>query len=131
MNADPNRSASGLMNDAMTQMSGLVRKEVDLARAEVTENLKSAAAAIGMIVGAAILALTSLNVLSAALVAALTDAGIAVGWSALIVGVAFGALAWAMLAKGTHDLKLSSLMPSRTVKNVRRDTETVKESLDA
>jgi hypothetical protein len=33
-----------------------------------------------------------------------------------------------MLQKGTNDLKLSSLAPTRTAKNVRRDAETVKEA---
>ena len=130
MTTDPNKSTGGLLSDALTHVSSLVRSEVDLARSEVNENLKSAGAAIGLIVGAVVVALTALNVLSAALVAALTEAGIPAGWSALIVGVAFALIAYVMVNKGTNALKLSSLAPTRTTKNVKRDAQAVKEVYD-
>ena len=130
MSIDPNKSAGNLLNDALTHVSSLMRKEVDLARAEVNENLKTAGVAIGLIVGAVVVALTALNVLSAALVAALTEAGIPGGWSALLVGVIFAIIAYVMANKGTNDLKLSSLAPTRTAKNVKRDAQAVKEAYD-
>ena len=126
MTTDPNKSTGSLLSDALTHVSSLVRSEVDLARAEVNENLKSAGAAIGLIVGAVVVALTALNVLSAAL----TEAGIPAGWSALIVGVAFALIAYVMVNKGTNALKLSSLAPTRTTKNVKRDAQAVKEVYD-
>ncbi|WP_299567763.1 phage holin family protein [uncultured Sulfitobacter sp.] len=128
MSTDPNKSAGGLLGDALSHVSALVRNEVDLARAEVDENLKSAGVAIGLIIGAVVVALTALNVLSAALVAALTEAGVPAGWSALIVGVFFAVVAYVMANKGTNDLKLRSLAPSRTAKNVKRDAQAVKEA---
>ncbi|HBR39406.1 MAG TPA: phage holin family protein, partial [Sulfitobacter pontiacus] len=54
MTTDPNKSTGSLLSDALTHVSSLVRSEVDLARAEVNENLKSAGAAIGLIVGAVV-----------------------------------------------------------------------------
>lgn len=128
MNTDANKSAGGLLTDALGHISSLMRNEVDLARAEVNENLKTAGIAIGMIVGGIVVALTALNVLSAAVVAALTETGIPAGWSALIVGIIFAGVAYAMFAKGTSELKLSSLAPSRTAKNVKRDAQAVKDS---
>lgn len=122
------KSASEILNDALARISGLVRGEFDLARAEVNENLHKAGVAIGMIVGALVIALTALNVLAAALVAALTEVGIDGGWAALIVGVVFAIVAYLMLQKGKNDLKLSSLAPSRTAQNVKRDAQTVKDS---
>jgi len=121
------KSTGSLLSDAMSQVSSLVRSEVDLARAEISENLNSAAVALGMIVGAVVVFLTALNVLSAALVAAMAEAGIPGGWAALIVGVIFAIIGYVMLKKGTSDLKLSSLAPTRTVKNVKRDANAVKE----
>lgn len=125
-----NKSVGNLLTDAMSNVSGLVRSEVDLARAEMSENLNKAGVAIGMIAGAAIIALVALNVLAAALVAALTEAGLDAGWSALIVGAALGIIAFILINKGTNDLKLSSLAPTRTVKNVQRDAAAVKEAYD-
>ena len=130
MSTEPNKPASGLLNDALSHVSSLVRNEVDLARAEINENVNNAGAAIGLIIGALVVALTALNVLSAALVAALTEAGIPGGWSALIVGVVFAIIAYVMLKKGKDNLKLSSLAPSRTAKNVKRDARAVKEAYD-
>jgi Na+/proline symporter len=126
MNTD--KSAGAILNDALTRVSGLVRGEFDLARAELNENLHSAGVAIGMIVGAAVVALTALNVLTAAVVAALTELGIPGGWSALIVGVVLAVIAFLMLKKGQSDLKLTSLAPTRTAANVKRDAQTVKDS---
>ncbi|MGR3628227.1 MAG: phage holin family protein [Sulfitobacter sp.] len=130
MTTESNKSAGSLLTEALSHVSSLMRKEVDLARAEVNENLKHAGVAIGLIVGAVVVALTALNVLSAALVAALTEAGIAAGWSAVIVGVLLAIVAYVMVQKGTNDLKLSSLAPTRTAKNVKRDAATMKEIYD-
>jgi hypothetical protein len=130
MTTESNKSAGSLLTEALSHVSSLMRKEVDLARAEVNENLKHAGVAIGLIVGAVVVALTALNVLSAALVAALTVAGIAAGWSAVIVGVLLAIVAYVMVQKGTSDLKLSSLAPTRTAKNVKRDAATMKEVYD-
>ena len=59
-----------------------------------------------------------------------SNAGIAAGWSAVIVGVLLAIVAYVMVQKGTNDLKLSSLAPTRTAKNVKRDAATMKEVYD-
>lgn len=128
MSDTSNKPTTGLLSEALASMSSLVRNEVDLARAEINESAKSAAAAIGLLAGALVLALTALNVLSAALVAGLTEAGLHGGWAALIVGLGFAIIAYAMVHKGLDDLKLSNLAPTRAAKNVKRDAEAVKEA---
>lgn len=116
-------STGSLLSEVLSHVSSLFRSEVDLARAEIDQNLRRALAAIGMIVAAIVVALTALNVLSAALVAGLTEAGLESGWAALIVGVVFGIIAFALISKGMSDLKLSSIAPSRTAENVKRDAK--------
>ena len=59
---------------------------------------------------------------------AVAATGLDAGWAALIVGVVFAIIAYIMLRKGTNDLKLTSLAPSRTARNVQRDANVVKES---
>ncbi|TDL83670.1 phage holin family protein [Palleronia sediminis] len=127
---DQNKSTGTLISDAMNNVSALVRNEVDLARAEVSENASRAGVALGLIAGAAIVALVALNVLAAALVSALAETGLEPGWAALIVGVVLAIVGYAMFSKGTSDLKLSSLAPTRTAKNVQRDAEAVKGAYD-
>lgn len=124
------KSTAGLLSDAASHISGLVRKEVDLARAELSENAKRAVVAIGLIVGALVFVLTALQVLSAALVAGIAELGIDAGWAALIVGVIYLIIAVVMARKGTNDLKASSLAPTRTAENVRRDAVAVKETMN-
>ena len=130
MSMDPNKSAGTLLSDALSHVSSLVRGEVDLARAEISENINTAGVAIGAIAGGAIVALTALNVLSAALVAAIANLGIATGWAALIVGVVFAVVAYVMVNRGIAQLKLTSLAPTRTARNIKRDAQAVKEVYD-
>jgi amino acid transporter len=122
------KGASGLVADALAHVSNLVRDEVNLARTEVTENIKSAGIAVGMLAAALVIAITALNVLSAALVAAIANLGIDAGWAALIVGVLFAIIAFMLASKGMNDLKIKNIAPTRTAKNVRRDAEAVKEA---
>jgi hypothetical protein len=122
-----NKSAAGLLTDAIAHMSGLVRKEVDLARAEVSENVTRAGVAVGLLAAALVIALTALNVLAAALVAGLAEWGLGAGWAALLVGVVLGVIAFALAMKAKNDLKLTNIAPSRTAKNVQRDAQAIKE----
>ena len=121
-------STPELMNEVLSHASGLVKGEVDLLRAEVQENLNKAVAAIGLLVAAVVLVLVALNVLAAALVAWLAELGLGAGWSALIVGGALLVIGAILAASGKNKLKLASLAPTRTARNVRRDTEAVKEA---
>ena len=141
--ADPNasRSTAALLSDALAHVSGLIRKEMDLARAEMSGKITQAGVAVGMIVGAVVLLLTALNVLSAALVAGLArwmagegadEAALAsmTGWAALIVGVIYFVIALILAKKGMNDLKATNLAPTRTAENVKRDAHAVKESVN-
>lgn len=123
------KGVSGLIGDVLTHVSNLIRKEFDLARTELSENLNRAAVAVGLLVGALIVALVALNVLAGALVAGIAELGLAPGWSALSVGGVMALVAAVMVAKGVRDLKLVSLAPTRTVKNIRRDTDAMKEKM--
>ncbi len=124
------RRAPTLISDILTHVSNLMRKEVDLARSEIGENLNRAGVAIGLLVAAVVVCLTALNVLAGALVAGLTEAGLATGWASLIVGGALAAVSLAMMLKGLNDLKISSIAPTRAAENVRRDAELIKEKLN-
>ena len=122
------KSATALLSDLTTHVRSLMRKEVDLVRAELSESATKAAVAIGLIVGAVIFVLVALNVLSAALVAGIAELGIEEGWAALIVGAVYFVIALILVRKGSNDLKATSLAPTRTVKSVRADAHAVKET---
>lgn len=120
------RKTGSLLGDALSHVSALVRNEFDLARAEIGQNVSRAGTAIGLLVGAVVIGLTALNVLSGAVVAAMTEAGMHPGWAAFLIGGALGLVTAVLISKGTNDLKLSSLAPTRTEENLRRDAEAIK-----
>ncbi|WP_284165357.1 phage holin family protein [Frigidibacter sp. SD6-1] len=128
MTPDPRTKSTGeLLTDILDHLSNLVRGEVALARAEVEENVRAAGTGVGLVLAAAVIATTALNVLTGALVAGLTELGLAAGWSALAVGILFALIAFLLARKGAAALKPSSLAPDRTMRNVRRDAQTLKE----
>jgi len=129
MSFDPDpRPTGSLLSDALNQMTRLVRGEVALAKAEVTQNIKSAALGIGLLVGAAVLALVALIVLAGALVVALGHL-IGEGWAALLVGILILAGAGLLAMRGLNALKPENLTPSRTVRNVQADAHAIKENV--
>lgn len=82
-----NRSLGQLMASATTELSALVHDEIALAKAEIRQDAKRAAFGSGAIIGAGVLFLFSLPVLSFALAygfRAWTDLGLV--WCFLIVG---------------------------------------------
>jgi len=115
--ADPStRSLGELLSDVTTDLSTLLRQEVELAKAELTQSAKRAGKGAGMFGGAAFAAYLGILFLSIALWWALGNA-IGHGWSSLIVAVLWLIVAgvWAMLGRK----EISS------VRGLPRTTETV------
>ena len=125
--ADP-RPTGSLLSDAINQLTRLVRGEVALAKAEVAQNIRNAGLGVGLLVGAVVLVFVALNVLVFALVAALGEL-IGPGWSALVVGVVILVVAAILAMRGLNALKPENLAPSRTVRNVQADAQTIKENV--
>ena len=117
------------MADLLDQVTQLLRKEVQLFRAEMSDKATQAMVAAGSILAAAVVAITALNVLAAALVAGLANAGIPAPWSAVIVGVGLAIIAFVMAKKGIDNLKAGSLAPERTTRAAVRDVSMVKEKI--
>jgi hypothetical protein len=129
MQATDDRSLKDLVGDLTSSVSTLFRKEIELARAETSEKINQAVVAGGSIAAGGILALAALIVLLQALVIALAELGLAPALSALIVGGIVAIIAFALIYKGTNDLKASNLAPTRTADSLRRDAEIVKEQV--
>ncbi|WP_341212519.1 phage holin family protein [uncultured Limimaricola sp.] len=124
------KSTASLLSEALNHVSGLVRKEVDLARAETSRAVSRAGMGIALLVGAVILSLTALDVLAAAFVAWLAETGLGAGLSALIVAVVILVIA-AILAKvGLNRIKAVSNAPKRSAESLRKDAAAVKGALN-
>ncbi len=127
MQQTDDRSLKELFSDLTQSVTTLFRKEIELARAEISEKMSQAGVAAGALAAGGILALAALIVLLQALVIALAELGLAPALSALIVGGVVAIIAFALIYKGMNDLKASSLAPTRTVESLRRDAHMVKE----
>ncbi|MER7176591.1 phage holin family protein [Streptomyces mesophilus] len=125
--SDEHPSVGELVSRASEQLSTLVRQEMQLARAELTEKGKQAGRGGGLLGAAGAVAYIGLMVLAAAAVAALS-LELPVWASALIVcGVLF-LTAGALAAAGRKRLgRATPPMPEKALDSVRADVAEIKE----
>jgi hypothetical protein len=120
-----------IIGDIVTHITVLLRKEFDLARSEVLENLGRAAFGAGLIVVAVILALVALNVLAVAAVVALMTTGLDLIWATLIIGGIGLILAIVLTTVGVSRMKPGNLAPTRSLRELRRNADAAKEAVNA
>ncbi|MEJ6392171.1 phage holin family protein [Gymnodinialimonas sp. 2305UL16-5] len=109
----------------------LAGREWRLAKAEISENLGRAGIGLGLLAAAFILALVAAIVLAGAGVAGLVAAGFAIWLAALIVGGSLAFVTAILLGFGLRNLQSKRLIPNRTLSNIQRDMEMVKEAMNA
>lgn len=120
------RPIGELVKQLADQTSTLVRKEIDLAKAELSEKGKTAGKGAGLLGGAALIGLLAAGALTACLILLL--ALIVADWlAALIVAVVFGAVAAVLALRGRDKVKAATpAMPQQTVETVKEDVEWAK-----
>lgn len=123
---DTSGNTQGLVGDLMTNATDLMRSEIKLFRAEISEKSTQAATALGMIVGGIVMVLVALIVLAFALVAALENAGLPAGWAAVVVGLVFAIIAYVLIDRGAANLKAANLSPDRTADSLSKDGKAIK-----
>ena len=122
--SDPTLGA--LVNDLTTQVPELIRSEIRLAQAEVTEKGKRAGVGIGMFSAAGLLAFFGFAALLTTIVLAL--ALVMSAWlAALIVTVVLMAAAGIFALQGKNKVQEATPpLPERAVAGVKEDLATVK-----
>ncbi|WP_425092162.1 phage holin family protein [Tropicimonas sp. S265A] len=123
------RAASTLFANVADSVLRILRKEAKLARAELAENFDKAKVALALLATAVVLALVAAVVLANAGVSALVTVGVPPWVAALIVGGTVLLIAVGFAAKAMSDLSAESLAPSRTIRNVQRDIDVLKERI--
>jgi uncharacterized membrane protein YqjE len=120
-----NSSTAELVKQLSGQLSLLIRKELDLAKAELTEKGKAAGVGAGMFGGAGVVALLALGALTAAVIL-LLDKGMEAWLAALIVAALYGAIA-AVLALVGRDRVREGMPPAeQTIETVKEDVQWAK-----
>jgi uncharacterized membrane protein YqjE len=115
----------GLTDDITT----LMRKEVELAKAEMQESIQEGAQAGGMVAAGGLLAYSGLLFILAAIAIALGQWWDNYWLGAAVVGLVAGILGWSILNGGLKQLKQVSLVPRQTISSISRDAKMAKEKL--
>ena len=121
--SDPveNRPLSELLTGLVGDVSGLFRKEINLAKAEASEKVSKAMTGVEMMAAGLVFAIGAIGVLLAAVVS---------GLSALLLSMGFAernADAIAAVVVGLVVLKGSSMNLDRTTHSLQRDVQVLKE----
>ncbi len=119
------RSLGELVKELAGQTSTLVRQEIQLAQAEVTEKGKLAGKGAGMLAGAGVAALLGLGALTAMLIIAL-DGALALWLAALLVTVVWLAIAGVLAMSGKKALQSATPPVPQTVETVKEDIQWAK-----
>lgn len=118
-------STGQLIATATDQLGQLVRQEMALARAELTENAKRAGTGAGLFGGAGLVAMYGLAVLVATAVIGL-GLVLPLWLAALIVAVVLFAIAGIMALVGKKQVTTATPPVEHTMDNIKADVEAVK-----
>jgi drug/metabolite transporter (DMT)-like permease len=131
------RPLAELLGGLASDISGLFRKEIQLAKAEASEKLSQTIGGVVSLVIGAVLALGALGVLLSAIVSLLAsffinqgmDPALSNAISAGIVTIVVGIIAYIFFNRGLSALKANNLNMNRTTASLSRDADIVKERL--
>jgi xanthine/uracil permease len=123
------RSLGDLFSDLSRETTTLVRQEVQLAKAELTQSATEAARGIGMLLAGGAVAYAGLLFLLLAIVFGLIEAGWDAWLSALVVGLVVVAIGAVLVLRARESLKPANLAPRRTIETLKEDQEWAKEQI--
>jgi hypothetical protein len=123
------RSLGDLFSELSRETTTLVRQEMQLAKAELTQSATEAARGIGMLVAGGAVAYAGLLFLLLAIVFGLIEAGWDAWLAALIVGLVVMALGAVLVLRARESLKPANLAPQKTVETLKEDAAWAKEQI--
>jgi nitrate/nitrite transporter NarK len=128
-NGDPelrDRSTGDLLKQLSDQTTTLVRREIDLAKAEFAEKGKRAGMGAGMFGGAGLFGVGAFAALTTCIIAALAT-GMAVWLAALIVTVVYAAVAAVLALTGKGKVQEATPpVPEQAIESTKEDVEWAK-----
>ena len=123
-----NSGLTHAFTDLLADLGDLLQKEIQLAKAEVTEKIGSRLQASIWMVGAGLLAFIVVLLVVEAAVFAVASFGLALHWACLVVAAVLAAAALAIFFYG-RSLAEGDLMPTRSARQISQDIRTAKEQL--
>ena len=125
---DPrDESIAELVRRLAAETNTLVRQEIELAKAELTEKARIAGKGAGMFGGAGALGLLAAGALTACVIALLATAIDHVWLSALIVAIVYAVIAAPLVLRGRERMREAGTpAPEKTIESVKEDVEWAK-----
>ncbi|GGM86860.1 hypothetical protein GCM10011609_24280 [Lentzea pudingi] len=118
-------SLGDLVSELTSDLSKLMRQELELAKAELRQEATKAGKATGMLAAAGFAGYMTTVLISLALVFAL-GAVMPLGWAALIVAALWGIAGGILYSTGRAKLRTVNPKPERTVETLKEDAEWAK-----
>ena len=122
-------STPSLFAEALSQMTTLFETEIRLVRSEVGEKIHQAVTALGVVVVSAVLLVAALILLLEGVVQLL----IAYGWQPFVanflVGIVIAVIGVIAILVAKKGLSAENLAPSRTMHQLEKDAQVVKEQV--
>jgi uncharacterized membrane protein YqjE len=122
-------STPSLIADAMAQMARLVETEVRLVRTELSEKISQALYALAIIAVSAVLLLAAIILLLIGVVHLLIYFGLQAFVSYFIVGVLAAVIGGIAVYVAISRLKPSGLAPNRSISQIGKDAQVIKEQV--
>ncbi|MCA1692734.1 MAG: phage holin family protein [Acidimicrobiales bacterium] len=122
---EADKSLGALVADMTSEVSTLMRKEVELAKVELKEEVSRAGKAGGMLGAGALTGYLTILFASFAL-AWLLDAVMPVALAFLLVAVLYGIAAAVLITRGREQIKHVDPVPRQTVETLKEDMEWAK-----
>jgi len=120
------RSLGELASDLSRQTADLIRQEMRLAKAELSEKAADAGRQ-GLKIGAAVaFGLAAVIAIAAALTLLLVDAGLEPWASTLVAAAAMGGIAFVLAQSGLSALRKTSIAPVETMHSLKETTQWLK-----
>ena len=123
---DPaDHSVGDLLGRVTSDLSTLMRQEVELAKVEIKEEATKAGKASGMLLGAGLVGYLVLVFLALAVMFGL-DQVMPIGWAAVITAVLLGLVAAVLFAVGRRQFQQVNPKPEQTVETLKEDVQWAK-----
>lgn len=127
------RSLGQILRELRDESSALLRKEVDLAKAEMSEkasrigsNLGAAAVGGGVAFAGALALLAAVITGLTSLLSKVMSPGVAVWLAPLLVGLVLAFIGYGMIKKAVAALKQERIAPQQTTDSLKENTEWLK-----
>jgi hypothetical protein len=125
--SDPREQPIGeLLKQLSSDTATLVKQEMALARAELTQQGKRAGLGAGLVGGAGLFGLGAFGALTACLIALLATAIDHTWLAALIVALVYGAIAGVLALQGKNKIQEATPPAPQTVETVKEDVQWAK-----